>query len=244
MPTEVAKAGPSAPWSTSRRSSCSARCRSVRPTRIDSRSLPSAWSAISAPIRRQEISSSSLITRNCSTAPPRSASAARCRRADQPVPGHGEVVLDRQGVGALGDGCVGGGDRRVAPGARQHLHAQRLVGTPLVGLAARRSAAEQQVPSAAPPGGRHRAAAREVPHVGRAGDERRRAAARRAALPKPLASRRVPDVDRAYERRRDVAVAKRGRMGGRRSPVRGRHRGRGRGLVPRLRSAGPTGGAT
>ncbi len=101
------------------------------PTRMDSSSSPSAWSVISAAIRRQAISSSSLTTRSCSTAPPRSARRSRGRdRAHGAVPGHGQVVLlDGEGVGALAGGEVRPPRR---PGRRRAsgstVHPQGLVG--------------------------------------------------------------------------------------------------------------------
>ncbi|GHE63216.1 hypothetical protein GCM10014715_15780 [Streptomyces spiralis] len=99
--------------------------------------------------------------------------------------GHGEVVLlDGERVGALGLGEVGGGDGRVAAGLGQDLHPQRLVGTPFVGPVVRWVLAHQEVLALSEEqDGTVRGRAREVPHVGGSSHQRRRAAARVAALP-------------------------------------------------------------
>ncbi|GHE37272.1 hypothetical protein GCM10017771_55560 [Streptomyces capitiformicae] len=106
------------------------------------------------------------------------------------MPGHGEVVfLDGEGFGSVSRDEVGGGDRRVTAGARQHLYAYRLVGAALGGLATRLGTADEYVLAPAEQqNGVVGCGAREVPHIGRARHERRRAAARMAALPQPLSA--------------------------------------------------------
>ncbi len=115
-------------------------------------------------------------------------------RADGAVPGHGEVVLlHGEGVGALGRGEVGGRDGRVASaGSGQGLDAQGLVGALLRGAVGGRAGTHQEVLGLAQQqDGALRGGAREIAHVGGAGDQRRRAAARVAVFPQTRPAGRV-----------------------------------------------------
>ncbi|CAM5641800.1 hypothetical protein SRIMM317S_06008 [Streptomyces rimosus subsp. rimosus] len=88
---------------------------------------------ISAAIRRQEISSSSLTTRCASTARARSASRRRgATWAGAAVPGDGQMVLlDGERTGPGPRGLVGGGHDRIAVPGRQLRDPQVLRRTPL-----------------------------------------------------------------------------------------------------------------
>src|SRR3954465_11074575 len=146
---------------------------------MDSRSSPSAWSAISAPMRRQEISSSSLMTRSCSTAPARPAGCSP--RATQRVGARraaGEVLfLAGGGAGGLPRREVGRRDGRVAGGAGEGVDPQGLVGTAVHAVVPRTGAEQDVLTCAEQEDGAAGGGAREVADIGGAGDQRGGAAA-------------------------------------------------------------------
>ncbi len=100
------------------------------------------------------------------------------------MPDDGEVVvLGGEGLGALGRGETGGRDGGVAAGAGQRAHRQRVVGPPVGRPVVGRGGADQQILGLAQQEhGAARGGTGEIAHVGGAGDERRRAAARVAAF--------------------------------------------------------------
>lgn len=112
------------------------------------------------------------------------------------MPGHGEVALlhgERVGALARGDSC--GRDSRVtAADSGQGLYPQGLVGPLLRGAVGRRDGTDQEVVLLGPAqqqNGALRGGAREIAHVGGAGDQRRRAAARVAVFPQTRPAGRV-----------------------------------------------------
>lgn len=174
MATEVAKAGPSAPWSTSRlfqfeREMPLRAADEDRFEKFAQRLVGDLGGDPQAADLLLVLDDAQLLDVGAQVGQPE----LRGDRGHGPVPGDGQVVLlDGQGLRPARGGQIRGGDHGIASGHRQEVDAQLFVGASVGRITGRGAGAEQDVLVGAEqqhgPRGR---SARQVADIGGAGDQ-------------------------------------------------------------------------
>lgn len=174
MATDVVKAGPSAPWSTSRlfqfqREVPLGAADQDRFEEFTERLVGDLGGDPQAADLLLVLDDAQLLDGDPEVGQPE----LRGDRAHRPVPGHGQIVLlDGQRLRARGGGQSGGGDHRIAAGDRQQVHPELFVGTSVGRVTGRRTGAEQNVlVGAEQQHGARRRSPCQIADIGGAGDQ-------------------------------------------------------------------------